>query len=73
MAGQQLDFLRSRRRIADYDLDDNRFASSSAVRREILRAHQILETFDRCRTQAAADFRAKIRSHARLLGLTVSD
>jgi len=73
MAGQQLDVLRSRRRIADYDLDDNRFAASSAVRREILRARQILETFDRCRTQPAADFRAKIRSHASLLGLTVSD
>ena len=73
MAGQQLDVLRSRRRIADYDLDDNRFAASSAARREILRARQILETFDRCRTKPTADFRAKIRSHAKLLGLTVSD
>jgi len=54
-------------------LDDNRFAASSAARREILKAHQILATFDRCRTRATADFRAKIRSHARLLGLTVSD
>ncbi len=73
MAGQQLDVLRSRRRIADYDLNDSRFAASSAVRREILRARQILETFDQCRTKAATDFRAKIRAHARLLGLTVSD
>ena len=72
-AGQQLDVLRSRRRIADYDLGDDRFAASSAVRREILKARQILETFDRCRTKATADFRAKIRSHARLLRLTVSD
>ena len=73
MAGQQLDVLRSRRRIADYDLDDNRFAASSAVSREILKARQVLETFDQCRTKATGDFRGKIRSHARLLGLTVSD
>ncbi len=55
------------------NLDDNRFADSSDARRESLRARQILETFDRCRTQAAAHFRARIRSHVRLLGLTVSD
>jgi uncharacterized protein (UPF0332 family) len=73
IAGQQLDVLRSRRRIADYDLEDNRFAASSAVRREILKAHQVLKTFDRCRTKATGDFRTKIRSHARLLGLMVSD
>ena len=72
-AGQQLDVLRSKRKVADYDLADNRFADSIDAGREVLRARQILETFDRCRSQAAADFRAKIRSHARLLGLTVSD
>jgi len=32
-----------------------------------------LETFDQCRTKATADFRARIRSQARLLGLAVSD
>ena len=73
LAGQQLDVLRSRRKIADYDLNDNRFAASSAVKREVLKARQILETFDRCRTKATGDLRAKIRSHARMLGLTVSD
>jgi uncharacterized protein (UPF0332 family) len=72
-AGQQLDVLRSRRKIADYDLSDNRFAASSAVRREILHARQILETFDRCRKRATGDFRARIRSHAKMLGLMVSD
>jgi uncharacterized protein (UPF0332 family) len=71
--GRQLDILRSKRKVADYDLDDNRFADSSDARREALRARQILETFDRCRTKASGDFRGKIRSHARLLGLTVSD
>ena len=40
-------------------VDHNRFAASSAVRREILKARQILETFDRCRNEPAADFRAK--------------
>jgi uncharacterized protein (UPF0332 family) len=73
MAGQQLDVLRSRRKIADYDLHDDRFADSRAAKREILKARQILEIFDRCHNKAAADFRAKIRSHAKLLGLTVSD
>jgi uncharacterized protein (UPF0332 family) len=72
-AGRQLDILRSKRKVADYDLDDRRFADSSDARREALRARQVLESFDQCRTKATADFRAKIRSHARLLGLTVSD
>ena len=72
-AGRQLDILRSKRKVADYDLDDNRFADSSDARREALRARQVLETLDQCRTKATADFRAKIRSHARLLGLAVSD
>jgi uncharacterized protein (UPF0332 family) len=72
-AGRQLEILRSKRTVADYDLADNRFAATAAAGTEITRARQILESFDQCRTKAAADFRAKIRAHARLLGLTVSD
>jgi hypothetical protein len=72
-AGQELEILRSKSTVADYELADNRFAASPAVRSEITRARQILEIVDRCRAHAGADFRTKIRAHARLLGLTVSD
>ncbi len=72
-AGRELELLKSKRKVADYDLDDDRFTASRAVRLEIARARRILETVDRCRTQAAADFRTKIRAHAKLLGLTISE
>ena len=72
-AGRQLDTLRAQRKVADYDLDDRRFASIHAAQTEVARAHRIVETLDLCRSAPTDDFRAKIRSHARLLGLVVSD
>jgi uncharacterized protein (UPF0332 family) len=72
-AGRALELLKSKRKVADYELDDHRFSASRAVRIEVARARRTLETFDQCRTQPATEFRAKVRAHARLLGLTVSD
>jgi uncharacterized protein (UPF0332 family) len=71
--GHQLEALRAKRRVADYDLDDNRFAAPSAARPEILTARDIVGALDALRPNEASDFRAKIRAHAKLLGLPVSD
>jgi uncharacterized protein (UPF0332 family) len=70
-AGQQLELLRDQRKVADYDLDDGRFADRRSAKSEVTRARQILEALEHCR--AAGDFRAKVRGHAKLLGLSVSD
>ena len=72
-AAQELEILRSQRKVADYNLDDDRFAAFRIAQYEVTRARSILKIIDKCRTQPAADFRAKIRAHAKLLGLTVSD
>ena len=72
-AGRELEILRSKRKVADYDLNDDRFMASRAVRLEIARARRILTAVDQLRSGPAADFRAKIRAHAKILGLTVSD
>ncbi len=70
-AGREL--LKSKRKVADYDLDDDQFIATRAVRSETARARRILETIDQCRAEPSPDFREKIRAHARLLGLNVSD
>jgi uncharacterized protein (UPF0332 family) len=71
--GRQLDILRSRRKVADYDLNDNRFAARSAVAVEIERARRILATIDQIDSSSGTGFRTKIRNHAKLLGLNVSE
>ena len=72
-AGQQLEVLRSQRKVADYDLDDNRFNASRTAGLEIARARRFLAVRRRVPLGTMADFRARSRSHAKLLGLTVSD
>jgi uncharacterized protein (UPF0332 family) len=72
-AGQQLERLRARRKAADYDLDDTRYITASAAQAEIRRALEIHEAIENCLTSSTSGFRAKIRVHARLLGLAISD
>jgi uncharacterized protein (UPF0332 family) len=72
-AGRHLETLRAQRTVADYDLDDGRFMASGAARSEIVRARQIVEALAKLGRAEAAEFRAKIRAHAKLLGLVVSD
>jgi uncharacterized protein (UPF0332 family) len=72
-AGEEIVVLRISRRAADYDLDDNRFRDRQQASRQVLRARQILEILRKCRTAPVADeFRAKVRAHAKMLGLSVS-
>jgi uncharacterized protein (UPF0332 family) len=71
-AGQQLELLRLERRRADYDLEDDRFHDRLKTRSEVARANHILKILETCRT-AADEFKPKVRAHAKLLGLTVSD
>ncbi len=73
-AGQQLEVLRLERRRADYDLDDDRFTDGQKARSEVARARGILAALGQCRiAPAAAEFKAKVRAQAKLLGLVVSD
>ena len=72
-AGQQLERLRARRKAADYDLDDTRYITASAVQSEIRRALEILEAIEDRLSDSTSGFRAKVRAHAKLLGLTISD
>jgi uncharacterized protein (UPF0332 family) len=72
-AGQQLEELRSQRKTADYDLDSARFTTRGAVSLEIARARRILETLDKCSSKTATAVRDKIRAHAKLIGLSVTD
>jgi len=70
-AGHLLDRLRDQRTVADYELDDPRFANAKKVRWEVAQAQHIIDCLDRCRK--SAEFRAKVRVHAAFLGLPVSD
>ncbi len=70
-AGQQLEHLRNQRKIADYDLDDTRFADTIKAQSEVAKARRTIDDLDRCR--ASPDFQPKIRAQAKLLGLSVSD
>ncbi len=72
-AGQQLERLRSKRKTADYDLDDTRYITVSAVQAEVVRARSILEKIENRLSGSKGDFRGKVRAHAKLIGLTVSD
>jgi uncharacterized protein (UPF0332 family) len=73
-AGQQLEVLRLERRRADYDLDDGRFTDGRKARSEVARARDILGALDLCRiAPAATDFKTKVRTQAKLLGLMVAD
>jgi uncharacterized protein (UPF0332 family) len=72
-AGQQRERLRARRKAADYDLDDTRYITTSAVQSEIRRALGLLETFEQRLSDSKSDFRTKVRAHAKVLGLTISD
>jgi uncharacterized protein (UPF0332 family) len=72
-AGQQLERLRARRKAADYDLDDPRYITAPAVQSEIRRALGILETIESHLSDSASGFRARVRAHAKVLGLTISD
>ena len=69
-AGQQLELLRDQRKAADYELDDVRFAERRTVQGEVARARRIVDHLDQCRL--VAEFQAKVRAQARLLGLPVS-
>ena len=71
-AGQQLEVLKTQRKIADYELVDGRFIDRRRAQSEVKRARWILEALENCRT-SAAEFRAKVRAQASLLGLTVFD
>jgi uncharacterized protein (UPF0332 family) len=71
-AGQQLEVLKTQRKIADYELDDNRFIDRRRTQSEVKRAQWIIEAIEKCRTSAEV-FRTKVRAQARLLGLMVSD
>ena len=68
IAGRQLDILRSRRKIADYNLDDNRFADPTAVGAETARARQILEIIDQFSSGTATDFRERFALTQSCLG-----
>jgi len=72
-AGQQLERLRAKRKAADYELDDTRYITVAAVQSEIVRALDILETVENRLTGPTSGFRGKVRAHAKLLGLPVSD
>ena len=62
--GRRLDALRTQRKVADYDLDDNRFIAPRAVRSEILRTRRILAALTELREAGPSAFRAKVRAQA---------
>jgi hypothetical protein len=72
-AGRELESLRAKRKAADYDLADRRFVAIGTVDVEIKRARRIIEIIDQFRSGGPSDFRAKVRAHAKFLGLVVSD
>jgi uncharacterized protein (UPF0332 family) len=73
-AGQQLEILRTQRKAADYDLDDQRFADRHTAEVEVARAQRILRALEACRAgSGAVEFGERVRAHARILGLTVRE
>ncbi len=70
-AGYLLERLKDQRTIADYDLDDSRFANRKNVQSEMELARRIADDLARCRK--SAEFQGKVRAQAKLLGLVVSD
>ena len=59
--GHQLETLRAKRRVADYDLDDNRFVAPGAARSEVLKGRDIVGALAGLRPDETSEFRAKIR------------
>jgi uncharacterized protein (UPF0332 family) len=66
-----LEYLRSQRRLADYELNSTQFNQPNTARSEIAQARRIVDLSGRCRK--STDFRSKVRAQAKLLGLPVSD
>jgi uncharacterized protein (UPF0332 family) len=71
-AADDLETLRNERNRADYDLDRIVYQQRVAEM-QVRKAQQIAAKLQQCRSGPnAADFRAKVRAHAKLLGLPVS-
>ena len=60
--GHQLETLRAKRRVADYDLDDNRFVAPGDARSEVLKGRDIVGALAGLRPDETSEFRAKIRA-----------
>jgi hypothetical protein len=54
-------------------LADTRYITASAVQSEIRRSLEILETIENRLSDSTSGFRAKVRAHAKLLGLAIFD
>lgn len=71
-AADDLETLRNERNRADYDLDRTVYQQRVAET-QVRKAQQIAAALQKCRSGPdSADFRAKVRTHAKLLGLPVS-
>ena len=71
-AAAYLEILRTERNRADYDLDRTVYQQRVAEA-QVRKAQYIVAALQQCRSGPnAADFRAKVRAHASLLGLPVS-